>query len=179
MSFRRIEGNRAEAERIGLGKSRYIPLKEKLAAVLRDLMVEVDGKLVRAIPYDVAKGMTADEVIAKFHFDHGIYHVLDGPGEHWNLTPRLVGEHREKTAEIDIPAIAKTKRIAKKEAAFRERMLQKRAPTVQETVTPAKKIKSRGFSRPRDGYVYDWSSGRYVAAGSIEKPTKRGKADGR
>ena len=120
-------------------------LSEKLAAVLRDLMVEVDGKLVRAIPYEDAKGMTCDEIIEKFDFDHGIHHAIDGPHEHWNYTARMRASHRVKSAKIDIPQIAKTKRITAKEEAFRARLLAKATGEPVAPQRPKAKIKSRGF----------------------------------
>ena len=133
-------------------------LREKLAAVLRDLMVDVDGKLERAIPYEDAKQMTADEIIEKFDFDHGIHHAIDGEHVHWNYTARIRAAHRTKTNEIDIPQIAKTKRILKEQQAFRDRMTAKTEVLRDPTKNPAKPkatIKSRGFagSRKFDGTV--------------------------
>ena len=101
-------------------------LKERLAAVLRDHMVEIDGKLERAIPYEHARQMTADQIIGLFHFDHGIQHAIGGPHVHWNLTPRLIAEHRRKTATADRPQIAKTQRIAAAHEVFQRRILAKR-----------------------------------------------------
>lgn len=132
-------------------------LREKLAAVLRDLMVEVDGKLERVIPWDHARKMTADEVISLFHFDHGIYHVHGGPMLHWNLTARLIQEHREKTATIDRPQIAKTDRISAKQQAFRQAVLAKAGqlpdaetpPPKQKTRWPSRKMQSRQLGKHR------------------------------
>lgn len=89
-------------------KRKHISLKTKLAAAL----------LARGeVSYQHAKLMTADQMISLYHFDHNIYASHDG-GDHFsNLTPMLIRDHREKTAKVDIPAIAKGKRIQRKQAA--------------------------------------------------------------
>lgn len=131
-------------------------LYEKLAAVLRDHMVEEDGKLVRAIPYEHARQMSSGEIYSLFEFDHGIHDAIGGPYKHWNLTARFIPEHRIKTRTKDIPQIAKTKRITKEQAAFRQRMLAKSgvADDVEKTETKPKsawpkgrKLQSRGFPK--------------------------------
>lgn len=104
----------------------HVSLKVKLASALLQMMrVDEAGKFVPVISYEESKGMTADEIIGRFDFDHGVYHVFGGPAEPWNFTPRIRPDHRVKTAKIDIPAIAKTKRLTKSEQAFRERLLAK------------------------------------------------------
>lgn len=108
-----------------MGDRAHIPLKQQLAAALRDMAVEEDGKLVRAIPYEVAKQMTADQIISLFNCDHGILHALKRIDEHWNLTFRFIPAHRLKTAKQDVPALAKGDRIAEEHEAFRRRMLAK------------------------------------------------------
>jgi len=133
-------------------------LREKLAAVLRDLMVEVDGKLERAIPWEHARQMTAGEVLSLFHFDHNIYHVHNGPMKHWNLTARLIREHRVKTAQVDRPQIAKTGRINESHRAFQRKMLAKsgqaepgdapeRAPAKSKSAWPSRKLPTRPFPK--------------------------------
>lgn len=44
------------------------------------------------------------------------------------ILPRQKAEHREQTAKRDIPAIAKTKRLAKKQETFRATMLKQDMP---------------------------------------------------
>lgn len=90
-----------------------IPLKVKLAAALLTMKRPNEaGILVRVISYERAKKMTADQIIAEFHFDHyPIRHADGGPCEPWNIEPRPVAEHLKKTAEIDIPQLAKQKRL--------------------------------------------------------------------
>lgn len=97
-------------------------LKDKLAAALLQI-VRYDAEectFVPVIPYAEAKSLTADQIIARFHFDHGIAHAHDGPAAPWNLTPMPVEDHRRKTATIDIPRIAKSKRIQKREAGVKK-----------------------------------------------------------
>jgi hypothetical protein len=101
----------------------------KLASALRELAmtlrVEKDGQLVPAITHQQAKSMSGKEIEALWHFDHNIPHAIGGTDDHWNLTPRLVDDHRAKTAKLDVPQIAKTKRITAKEQVFRESLLRK------------------------------------------------------
>jgi hypothetical protein len=89
-------------------------LKDKLAAALREL---------GTIPFDHARLMTADQIISLFQFNHILYHTHEGSDEHWNLEPLLIKAHRKRTAEIDVPQIAKTDRITEAQAAFRKRLM--------------------------------------------------------
>lgn len=144
-------------------KRERIPLIEKLAAALRCMMVEEDGKLVPAIPYEIAKQMTAEQVLSLFAWDHGILHADGGPDLHWNLTPRFIAEHRLKSAKVDVPAFYKGERLSEAHKEFQRRVL---ALKLGEGEAPPKKpsrlpkgrklqsnpeIKSRPFDkRPRD-----------------------------
>ena len=107
------------------------PLKEKLAAALREF---------GDIPYEHACLMTADQVISLFQFNHILYHRDGGSDEHWNLEPMFIRAHRDRTTKVDIPQIAKTKRISHAEEAFRARLL-----TPRDEREPKK---SRWASRP-------------------------------
>ena len=100
-------------------------MEEKLASAL------LQGK---AIDHDAAKAMSAKQINALFDFDHVVYHAIGGTNHPSNLVPRLRAEHRAKTAKIDIPAIAKGKRLEKDQHAFREKILAKAG---QETVSEA------------------------------------------
>jgi len=97
-------------------------LKIKLASALLQTVRydDAEAAFVPIISYAEAKTLTADQIIARFHFDHGIAHAHDGPAEPWNLTPLPIEDHRIKTATIDIPRIAKSKRIQKREAGIRK-----------------------------------------------------------
>jgi hypothetical protein len=99
-------------------KRAHISLKTKLAATLLNMLRSertFAGEVwVPIIPHEEAKTLTADEIIARFHFDHyPIPHAQGGPDEPWNLTPMPTFDHKEKTAKIDVPQIAKTKRVTK------------------------------------------------------------------
>jgi hypothetical protein len=101
----------------------HIPRKVELAAALLQIPGE-NGE--RCIPHDHAKLLTADQIISLFARDHyPVRRVDGGPDEPWNLTWRFVGAHRKKTAEIDVPAIAKGKRIRQREAEHRIALLEK------------------------------------------------------
>lgn len=88
--------------------------KTKLAAALLRL---------NDIPYEHAKMMTSEQIISLYQFDHYPVRKCDGgPDEAWNLVPRLIAAHRDKTATMDAPAIAKGKRLRRKWAKHRQRM---------------------------------------------------------
>lgn len=101
-------------------------LSERYASVV--LMLKWgDGRPV--VERERAKGMTAAEIIDAFEgqvqFDHGVHVAIDGSNHPTNLTPMLTAAHREKTNKVDIPQIAKTKRIKKQQEEFRQRLLAK------------------------------------------------------
>ena len=98
-------------------KRAYIPWPEKCAALIC---------LAFGIPYDHAKAMDVDAVLSLVDFDHyPIPKAHGGPDKFFNLTPRLRPGHRIKTAKIDIPVIAKTKRVRAANAAHTRIMLNK------------------------------------------------------
>lgn len=107
----------------------------------RDLLVmficrwrDEDG--TPAVDWDWARGATDREIIHRFRslyeIDHypfprwtaekGSERTLD---RGWNYAPRRIAEHREKTARIDIPEAAKSKRIQEKHEEFRRKVLAK------------------------------------------------------
>ena len=94
--------------------------------------------------------MTEQQVLSAFHFDHyPIPKAHDGPDVHWNLEPIPVAVHREKTAKVDIPAIAKAKRVAKSQVAHAEAMTMKaeRRDEVKTSKWPKPKWPSRPFPK--------------------------------
>jgi len=150
-----------------------IPLKTRLAAALLTMQHDPDGtgKLEPIIGYEEAKGLTDKQIIGRFDFDHGIHEAIDGPTMAWNITPRVRAEHRRKTAQIDIPQIAKTKRLERATAQHQGIMLAKSgqaAPDVPPPVTrlPSRKIRSAGFQKPKDGEV------RKIHSRGFTKPEK-------
>ena len=89
-----------------MAKREHISLKTKLASALL---------MLGYVPYSDAKQMTADQVISLFHWDHNILHGIEVNNEFWNLTPKLIREHREKSKR-DTAIVAKSKRLVRKEA---------------------------------------------------------------
>jgi acetyl-CoA acetyltransferase len=88
----------------------HISLREKLAAALA---------WYEGIPYEDAQKMSAEQCISLFQFDHWPHRKCDGGSDHFsNLRPMFIGEHRKKTATVDLPAIAKDRRIEEKWNAF-------------------------------------------------------------
>ncbi len=124
----------------------YIPLKTKLAAALRTMLVEEDGKLVPFVDYETAKQMTEDQVLSLFDFDHDPTPVaFGGTDEHHNLVPKPILAHRIKTAKFDVPRIRKAGRLSERQQEFRRRMLAKAG---QADDTPRKALYR---ARPIDG----------------------------
>jgi hypothetical protein len=92
---------------------RHPNLNEKLASALLELL-ELRGT---GIPFRQAQTMSAKDINAMVEWDHAVYATWNGSCHPTNLTPRLKADHRHKTATKDIPAIAKSKRIARKRKA--------------------------------------------------------------
>ena len=115
-------------------KRSHISMEKRCAAALLAL---------GHIPYEDAKLMTARQIISLYHWDHGILHAHDGPDEPWNLTPRLIAEHRTKSRR-DTGKVAKTKRIDAQWSEFTRRMAQPGRPE-----KPKSKWASRPFQRKK------------------------------
>ncbi len=112
-----------------MSKRAHLSLKTKLAAALlalEDYQIDpATGKTHRMplIPYEDAKRMSADFICSLWHFDHHPIRKADGGTDHpSNLTPRLIAEHRAKTAKVDVPEMAKSKRIRRKEMTHKLQM---------------------------------------------------------
>ena len=126
----------------------HIPLRAKLAsALLQMLRPDENGELVRIIPHEDAKQMTDEQVISVFQFDHYPLREADGgPTIGWNLEPRPIKEHREKTAKIDLPEMAKSRRIREDQEAFQRRVLARDGGEERpRSRWPSRKLQSRGF----------------------------------
>jgi hypothetical protein len=123
-------------------KRKHISTTVKLAATLLQL---------GHIPYEESKSLSADEVVSRFDFDHWPIRVIDGgPNEAWNIQPRLRAAHREKTAKIDVPQIAKQKRIRRATAEAQRRLLAKAAgEPKQPSRWPRRPLKSRNTFRSK------------------------------
>ena len=86
------------------------------------------GFVAEDISYEEAKSkkLTSRQIIARYEWDHYPVRKADGgPDEPWNLVPRLIAAHRDKTARIDLPEIAKGKRIRAKWQHHQQRMAEK------------------------------------------------------
>lgn len=105
-------------------KRGHVSFKTKLVAALCQMRHEVDGKWELILNHDEAKALSEDQVLSLFHWEHGVIpHAEDGPDVHYNLEPMLIAPHRKKTREVDVPGIAKRKRVTKAHEAFRALML--------------------------------------------------------
>jgi hypothetical protein len=118
----------------------HIPMIEKAAAL---------GAVVLGLPYDHRVLMSAEQVMSLLHFDHDpIPHAEDGPGLHFNLTPLPIMAHRIKTATIDLPGIAKRKRVAAKHGQHQAKIEAKLTGDVpSEPRRRSRKLQSRGFQK--------------------------------
>lgn len=117
------QGDRAPSKR----RRGYISWKTKYASALL---------LLGHVPYEHAKQMHEDQIISLYQVDHGILHAFDGCDDYWNLTPRLIAEHRVKSKA--------DKKITSKAARIRG-----------ETCTgPRREIRSRGFEKRREPFKW-------------------------
>lgn len=124
----------------------YIPYPERLAASLACLLPQdVRDQLRR-------DKVPAEQVISRFHFHHIEHHAGGGADDWHNLDPQRIDDHKERTAKIDIPAIAKVKRLSAEQEEHRRRMLlpaSDRKEQKRSRWAKGRKIPSRGFERRR------------------------------
>jgi len=93
----------------------------KLAAALLQIR---DAQGHPLIDWEHAKLLSAEQINSLFQWDHYPIRVeAGGPTEPWNLVPRFIMAHRIKTAKVDIPEIAKIKRVSKDHQDFVQRLL--------------------------------------------------------
>jgi hypothetical protein len=116
-------------------KRAHISLETKLASALLAL---------GHVPYSDAKLMSARQIVSLYHFDHGILHAIKPINEPWNLTPRLIAEHRTKSRK-DTSAVAKTKRLTAAKVAHDRFIATGEKPPVPGR--QKRKLKSRGFEQ--------------------------------
>ncbi len=105
-------------------------------------------------------GMSAAEIKALFrarvHVEHIVPHALTGDDHPSNLRYMAPEDHKPKTA-TDVKAIAKSKRIARKQDEFRRRVLAKSAPdddVAKVDARPTSKMRSRPFPTPPPGHKW-------------------------
>jgi len=97
----------------------HVSLKTKLCSALCQLVRydEANAEYVKIIPYELSKRLTEDEILRRFDFHHfPIPKAHGGKDVHWNLQPEEKAAHKEITAKIDVPRIAKGKRIERRQA---------------------------------------------------------------
>lgn len=95
---------------------------EQLAAVL--LLLRVGDEWL--IPEPLRSTGSAEEIVATIEFDHYPVRRADGgTNKPQNLRPMSIAAHAEKTAEVDIPQIAKRKRLNETQREFCNRLLRK------------------------------------------------------
>lgn len=136
----------------------HINLSTVLAAAIRELL---------GIPYEHAKLMSAEQMISLVHRDHFPIRRDDGlklgmsveeVDHHSNIHLRSIIEHREKTATVDAPAIAKIRDVRTSEAIHRAAMASKAgdyklsaeilaSAQKKSRLKPKRKIPSRGFPK--------------------------------
>lgn len=127
------------------------PTKDEIvAACILDIMR--DGKPI--VSREEAKHLTAKEVFEVFrdriHIDHVVPRAIGGEDHHANYQPLLrATEHKVKTKR-DVREIAKTKRVAKKQAAHETVMAEKisLAPSAAKMATKGKR---KWATRPMAG----------------------------
>lgn len=89
-------------------------LTEQVASLILTLRrPDGNGGWEPIVSFEQAKGMTAAAICKLVQWDHVIYDAWGGTNHPTNIVALPVAVHREKTALVDIPTIAKSKRIAK------------------------------------------------------------------
>lgn len=104
------------------------------------------------IPYDDATLMTDDQFISLYQFHHNIRHAEGGTDHFSNFEPMLIAAHKKRTAEIDVPAIAKGKRLRKTQSAHDARMAAQTEPSLDRALDyllPKRGLRSRGFDKTK------------------------------
>lgn len=92
-----------------MAKRRKPTADERVAACL----LQIKRGNVWLIPEPLRSTGTARELCAYVNFDHIVPHAIGGTMKPQNLQPLPRAEHKEKTAKIDVPRIAKGKRLEK------------------------------------------------------------------
>ena len=98
-----------------MSERRYIPFPEKLASALACLLPQEQRDALRA------DKVGSQFILNLFQFDHIVLHAQGGADNWWNLDPKQIAEHREKSKR-DTAIVAKSKRIVRKQAAHRVSM---------------------------------------------------------
>ncbi len=116
----------------------YIPFPERLAAALSRLLPPEQEKELRE------RRVSAKAIIALFHNDHIVLHALDGSDLWWNLDPKIIAPHLEKSRR-DTSIVAKVRRIEKEPEKWRSLSGPKQSPAPSRRRKV--KIRNRGFQQ--------------------------------
>lgn len=105
------------------------------------------------IPHEHQKLLHEDQVLSLIERDHWPVPVAEGGTNHFsNVWARLIADHREKTRTVDVPTIAKNKRIRRNEMIRRYNAAAKIDPEAADALYPAvarlKRRKAKILSRP-------------------------------
>lgn len=152
------------------------------------LVIERDGKLVRpptrrdpsikqiaamfaarflGLSHEETKRLTPDEILSRLQIDHypvpfAIARDLGWePGQYnhpSNLQPLLPADHGKKSAKVDTPQIAKSKRVA----ASHKQFVARRESQITAPAEPA----------PADHSPTNWPAGRKIQSRGFDKPAK-------
>lgn len=144
-----------------MSKRKAIPLKTKLAAALACLLPQSQRDELRA------NRVSPEMVISLFRHDHITPHADGGSDEWWNIDPLQTAVHEEKTAKIDVPRIAKGKRLRAKLARHNAIMANisesQEARQASNMPPDMQKRPIRGFpNRPKRGSSQRWPKGRKI-----------------
>lgn len=123
------------------------------------------------IPREHVVAMTVDQILSLAVGDHDPVPVAIAVDLGWtpeqynhpsNLTIRLRADHRMKTATVDVPAIAKSRRISETEIAFRARLSAKAGKSNDDASVVAKGArKSQWPSRKMPSRKAAWPSRKF------------------
>jgi hypothetical protein len=129
----------------------------RVAPTLKQIAAAAIVTLLK-LPHRQAQEMTSDEIIRLVEKDHypvpyAIARDLGWPPDRYNHPSNLELvapiDHAKKTAKVDTPQVAKSKRITTKHEDFRRKMLAKTEPDcdVVQTAPRKAKIPTRGFQK--------------------------------
>lgn len=130
----------------------YWPKDELIAAALLQIpFTWADGTTGPIMDHEMAKKLSAKDIISLFDKDHDPHLKVDGgPNVAWNCTWRPKSLHRIKTATVDVPRLRKGERLSRAQEEFRARMLARagQGPGDGPGVSERPKFKRKWPSRP-------------------------------
>lgn len=132
-----------------MNKRKHIPDRSMLASALLEIqLMRITSADEQYKFLQAAKQVSVDDFLRWWAFHHNRYYAEGGSDHFSNLTPILRGEHNKRTAEVDIPQIAKSKRIKRKHLEHLKRM-GREAPDLNEATLLEAMIKVAAPKRKR------------------------------